>query len=160
MSDDVSNESDVARQEHVKSKIYVKNCVLFAVLGCVWFLIAWFATYVVERVLVGDYSDTRAMFFFVLFFIYFAILCLGSVYKIWVGFCLSVCFMLCLLSLCYGIVLMLRHVRTKNGAISASGGEIMSRIVFVRCIISVIVSVAVIALGIWIAVRLSLISNG
>lgn len=151
MSNDNNNE-DIEWQEHVKSKLSVKKNVLFAVLGCICLLLAWWTTYVAEWCYAPDYSNTRAAFFFVIFLGLFA----TPLYKIWAGFCLGVCFILCLRGLCGSIALMLLYVRIKKREKPTLS---VSRIAVVLCIISVVISVAVIALGIWIAVRLSLIGN-
>lgn len=153
MSNDNNNEKNIELQERIKSKLYVKNGVLFAVLGCVCLALAWWTTYAAEQINAQNYSDAFVVFFLIVFFIFAGTM----LYKIWAIFCLGVCFMLCLLALWYGIALMLRYVHIQKGEETTLSGERTSRPAFVMCIISVIISVAVIALGIWLAVRLSMI---
>ena len=149
-----NNEDDVAWQERTKSKVSVKNGILFVVLGCVCLLLAWWTMYAAERIYASDYSDTLVVFYVCLFLILFA----GPIYKRWVSFCLCGTFIFCLLALYNGIALMLLYARIKKGKAELRG-EGVSRAAFVLCMISVIISVAVIALGIWIAVRLCLIGK-
>ena len=110
MSIDNNNEYSVKLQKRVKSKLSVKNSVFFVVFGCVCLLLAWLTTYIAERIFAQDYSDTRVVFLFVVSLILFV----NPLYKIWVSFCLSVCFIFCLISFYYGIAFMLRYVCAKK----------------------------------------------
>ncbi len=153
MSDENNNEENIESRECMKAKLSVKNGVLFAILGCVCLALAWWTTYAAERIYAQDYSDAFVVFFLSVFFMFAGTM----LYKIVASLCLGVCFMLCLLALWYGIALMVRYVRIKQGEETTLSGGGTSRTVFVLCIISVIISVVVIALGIWFAVRLSMV---
>lgn len=155
MLDDNHNEENIEKKKRVKWELSVKNCVRFAVFGCVCLLLAWWTIFVAEPIYAGDYSDTRVMFFVAVFLVLFT----NPLYKIWAGFCLSGCFIFCLFSLGYGIALLLLYVRIKREKKTVESREKVSRTAFALCMISVIISVAVIALGVWLAVRLSLIGK-
>lgn len=153
MSNCNNNEENIDLDKLIKWKLSIKDGVLFAVLGSVCLALAWWTTYAAERVYAQDYSDAFVVFFLTVFFMFAGTM----LYKIAASFCLGVCFMLCLLALWYCVALILRYVRTKKGEASALRGDGTSRTAFVLCIISAIISVAVIALGIWLAVRLSMV---
>lgn len=121
-----------------------KVAALFAATAFACLALAWLSIAMLERLSAENSSDSLELFLVIVTLGLVMVLC-----RVGAGIFLGGAFYLALLALVYGVCVAVNFFRMKEGDERAATGK--TALAF--CIASMVIAVAVIALGIWLAVR-------